>query len=195
MGLAVARLTALRDLMRAQVGTLNAAIAANGVTGIATITTANVVIGDPKVLPSATDAPVLICVKAGGPSDNVERTTEQIATREANKGGIKHAIGTNLLVYISPDTLPAPGQTSAGHLAFAEQRELLLSTLIDWLSGIFDVRSGALIALSSNEFANPGGGDYLKNGLLTDIYISETNKGFGDKFDVACIHARHIAHT
>lgn len=180
-GLAEATRAWIVAIIQANLDSLNTALQRDGLLTV-DITSAMVMRGDPKTLPSQTEAPLMICVSGGG-----QFGADMAIAQKYVPLSYHHDIHSAISVYIHPQALPVPTGND-----YESGREMLLDRVCDWLrAGIFNTVAHVSPVLQSREF--DASGDKLGQSHISDIEQGQAQKGFAGSQIVSYARMVHSA--
>lgn len=196
-GISRALLIAYRDLIRANISGLNAALYANDETrfittetGVGEILTQHVIIGRTRQLWT----PMAVSPKGGGiricicntDYRNANSFTSTPNTVETYGVSYEYQFNNSIFVYIHPDMVRFEKQPEL--TVYSE--EMVLSTIEDWFRGsLFASFNNQVLALESNEFDNtPANHDSAVEVMVTSAYQGYFETAFEEATTCAGLH-------
>lgn len=185
-GLDEARLLAIQAMIVASLTDLNSAWNRDALSPI-TLTSGQVIIGDPNSLPNS-----LICVVGGGKQDGTDvEISENFISGRSDVVSFRDALHTNIYFYIHPDEMP-----SGSALTYIANREYAMARFCDHMrKRVFNAQQGANITLASKEFdsVNLVNYDRLVTCMVKQVKKGVANKSFGLTMEVYCAILTHYA--
>lgn len=184
-GLAEARLDAYKTLIVNSLTDLNMAMAVGSdLTGFPTLTSANVTLGDPRLIASGT---ATIAIYGGGEDNAVDIEQEEFFLSPSETAGLGARIYTTIDVWLHPDW--TANITSAA--ACAAKNERAMARLLDHLrKRVFNVPANYTLTLTSREYATSPDYDVLTESKVQRVIKGTTEKEYGD--GVRCQYGRLV---
>jgi len=170
-GIDEACLDALSTLIKNNISGLATTLARNSLwTGLTSVDSTMVFIGDPDTLPKLALAPLLICVVGGDNTTSGEQTNLDVT----GGAGYRYDIEMLIHVYIHPEAFP-----SASVKTQAENRERAIARACDWLrAGLLNTHANKTLTLTgSTEYGSSA--DVLNQTHIARINKDYTYKSFG----------------
>ena len=181
-----ARLLAIQTMIVASLADLNTALARDTLAGNLQLTSSQVVLGNPNLVPST-----VIGIVGGGKDDatDMDMVEKDGFMPRTDKSGYVHWLYTNIYVYIGSEDL-----LTDDPVAYVSYREIARARICGHLrKRVFNSLQGVLITLASQEFTSGSDYDQMKDAHICCIKKGEFPKGPAGEIMVYGAHLLHKA--